>query len=108
MDNRGVWLALDPEETRRAMMAAIARDIEAGVENEVMDQWRIGALSCAATFHAHAIEATRLQAATQLCENIANDQETTSRTPLQHIFELSYSCDVRAACAAATKPPRPT
>ena len=53
MVKRGTLIALDPEETRRAMLAAIARGIEVCVDKEVLDQWRISVLSCTATFHTH-------------------------------------------------------
>jgi hypothetical protein len=96
VDKRGALLAINPEEMRHAMMAAIARDIEAGVAFEVLEQWRLKVLSCTGTFLIHATEATRLHAAMQLRENMANDHETMSRTQLQRIYEIIYFRDVYA------------
>ena len=49
MDERGTLIALDPEEMLRAMPSTIARDINAGVDTAVLDQWRLIVLSCNAT-----------------------------------------------------------
>jgi len=90
LDKRGALCAVSPEEMRHAMMAAIARDISNGVESEVLEEWRRKALSCTATFQAHASEAERCRVAMQLRENLANDHETMSRTQLQRVYEIVF------------------
>ncbi|MFM7988794.1 MAG: hypothetical protein ACKPKO_56715 [Candidatus Fonsibacter sp.] len=65
-----------------AVMAAIARDIEAGSPVEVLEQWRAQVLSCIGTFVDHTKEAARVHAAMQLRENMASDHETMRRTQL--------------------------
>ena len=56
MDKRGTLIALDPEEMRQVRLSSIVRDIDAGADTAVLDQWRLIALSCAATLHMHAID----------------------------------------------------
>ena len=53
-------------------------------------------LSCTGTFVIHANEATRVQAAMQLRENMANDHETMSRTQLQRVYAIVYFRDLYA------------
>jgi len=96
LEKRGALCAIGPEEVRHAMMAAIARDIERGVESEVLEEWRRRVLSCTATFQFHATEAGRLQVAMQLRENLANDHEAMSRTQLQRIYEIIFFRDTFA------------
>jgi hypothetical protein len=96
LDKRGALMAINPEEMRHAMMSAIARDIEAGVDTAVLEQWRARVLSCTGTFVVHASDASRLHMAMQLRENLANDHETMSRTPLQRVYEVIYFRDVWA------------
>ena len=72
------------------MMAAIARDIEGGIETEVLEEWRRKVLNCTAIFQVHASEAGRLQVAMQLRESMANDHEAMSRTQLQRIYEIQF------------------
>ena len=91
LEKRGSLCAISPEEVRHAMMAAIARDIERGIETEVLEEWRRRVLSCTAIFQVHASEAGRLQVAMQLRENMANDHEAMSRTQLQRIYEIIFS-----------------
>ena len=93
LDKRGALCAVSPEEMRHAMMAAIARDISNGVESEVLEEWRRKALSCTATFQAHATEAERCRVAMQLRENMANDHETMSRTQLQRVYDIAFFRD---------------
>ena len=50
LDKRGALRAINPEEVRHAMMAAIARDIINGVGSGVLELWRRKVLSCTATF----------------------------------------------------------
>ena len=76
MGKRGTLIALNPEEMRRALMATIARGIDAGMGKARIDQWGVKVLSCTATFHINDTEATRLQAAMQLRNSIA---KTTTR-----------------------------
>ena len=96
LEKRGALLAIGPEELRHAAMCAIARDITAGVDQEVLKQWRRNILSCTATFVMHSSEPKRLQAAMQLRENIANDHEFMSRTSLQRIYEVALFRDIYA------------
>jgi hypothetical protein len=96
LDKRGALMAINPEEMRHAMMSAIARDIEAGVDTAVLEQWRARVLSCTGTFVVHASDASRLHMAMQLRENLANDHETMSRTQLQRVYEVIYFRDVWA------------
>jgi len=90
LEKRGSLCAISPEEVRHAMMAAIARDIEGGIETEVLEEWRRKVLNCTAIFQVHASEAGRLQVAMQLRENMANDHEAMSRTQLQRIYEIIF------------------
>ena len=90
LDKRGALCAVSPEEVRHAMMAAIARDIMNGVGSGVLEEWCHKALSCTATFQAHATEAERCRVATQLRENMANNHETMSRTQLQRVYEIAF------------------
>ena len=82
---RGRLLAIDPEEVRYAVMAAIARDIDAGVDEEVLKQWRKMVLSCTATFVIHNTELASMQASIQLREK----DNRVSRTSLQRIYEVA-------------------
>ena len=52
------------------MTGAIARDIEANVSTEVLEQWRVRVLSCTGSFSVHTT-AGRLQASMQLREKFA-------------------------------------
>ena len=96
MEKRGALVAINPEEIRHAMLGAIARDIDANVATEVLEQWRIRVLSCTGSFGVHTNEAERLQAAMQIRENFANDHEAMSRTQLQRVYEILYFRDVYA------------
>ncbi len=96
LEKRGSLCAINPEEVRHAMMAAIARDIERGIETEFLEEWRRRVLSCTAIFQVHASEAGRLQVAMQLRENMANDHEAMSRTQLQRIYEIILFRDMFA------------
>ncbi|MFM7984019.1 MAG: hypothetical protein ACKPKO_32310, partial [Candidatus Fonsibacter sp.] len=90
MDKRGALLAINPEEIMHAVMAAIARDMEAGSPVEVLEQWRTRVLSCTGMFIVHTNEADRVHAAMQLRENMANDHATMSRAQIQHIYEIIF------------------
>ena len=70
VDKRGTLIAFDPGEIRHAMISAIARGVDAGVDTAVLDQWRLLVLSCTATFHIDATDENRLHSAMQLRENI--------------------------------------
>ena len=72
------------------MMAAIARDISNGVGSGVLEEWRHKALSCTATFQAHATEAERCRVAMQLRENLASDHEAMSKTQWQRVYEVVF------------------
>ena len=86
LDTRGALCAISPEEVRRALMAAIARDIDGGLGSGVLEEWRRRLISCTATFQGHATEAERLQAAMQLRESMANDHEAMRRTQLPRVY----------------------
>ena len=72
------------------MMAAIARDISSGVGSGALEEWRRKALSCTATFQAHATEAERCRVVMQLRENLANDHEAMRRAQLQRVYEIVF------------------
>jgi len=90
LEKRGALLAISPEEVRHAVMAAISRDIKAGVEAEVLRQWRSFILCCSATFKLHSTETARLQAAMQLHKHLAIDHEIMSRASLRRIYEVPF------------------
>ena len=48
MGKRGTLIALGPKQMGHAMLSAIARDIDAGVDTAVLDQLRINVLGCTA------------------------------------------------------------
>ncbi len=75
-----------------AMIAAIARDIEHGSCEDVMEDLDSQALSCTGTYEGRSSESVPMRTSSQNRENAENNHEPMRNTKLPSVYAGVYLC----------------